>query len=179
MKASSRLRDQIMTGREGKPATSPYFQLVKRASIVMPGKRFCGPHRSCPTWRAALAAPRFCVGEPVLSSNAIASRRPAALRPCCALGRGQGSLSRQHLGDAQSTQLAARTLQDIHVGHSCHKVFRGLDGLGVTRWHLQCLACRSQLERLAAGCQHAVVANALRSGGQHMQHEAVHKLCSR
>lgn len=76
----------------------------------------------------------------------------------------------------QPSCLTTRTLRHIQPGDARHEGLGRLYGEGIDRRHLQSQACGGEFYRLAGGGQYAVVANAFDAGGQHMQHEAAHKL---
>ena len=131
-----------------------------------PGTQHAQPHPEHPCRVLKQAAP-----EPRPSP----SRWPPAVH-LVVTRCGQRALPRQHVDGTQLARLAARTQQHIHLAHPRHKVPRRLDRLLIASRHAQRKPCRLQLDTLAAGSQHAVMANPLDPGGQHMQQEAAHKL---
>ena len=78
----------------------------------------------------------------------------------------------------QAPELAARTQIHIYHDQACHEIFGGLCGLRVWQRHLQGQTRRIELLGFAGRCQRAIVANTLGPSGQHMLHEAAHKLAS-
>ena len=83
------------------------------------------------------------------------------------------------VGDTMAAHLATRAQGHVDLGHARHERLGRLNGLRVGRRHLQGQLCCWQLDPFASGCQHPIVANAFRSGGQDVQQESAHKLCSR